>query len=390
MGSNGGTESMRYYLIAGEASGDLHGSNLMKAIHALDPQAQFRCLGGDLMQEAGGSLLLHYHGMAYMGFIPVIRHLPQIMQNMSRCKADILEWKPDVLILIDYPGFNLDIAKYVHSHTDIPVCYYISPKIWAWKEYRIKALRRDVDALFAILPFEVEYFASKNYRVEYVGNPCVDAIEDFRHSDEGHEPAETFASDHQLSSKPIIAILPGSRKQEIKDNLKIMLEATHSMAAHQVVIAGAPGIEPEYYQRFLPQGQETNVVYGQTYRLLSHAEVAVVTSGTATLETALMHVPQVVCYYTAFGKLIAGLRRMFIKVKYISLVNLCAGREVVTELVADQMTANRLQVHLSEIVVGGKRREQMLADYDELSNIVGGSGASVRAARGIIDIANRK
>ena len=375
---------MKYYLIAGEASGDLHGSNLMKALKEEDPEACFRCLGGDLMQQAGGTLVRHYRDMAYMGFIPVLTHLHTILGNMRRCKADIREWNPDVVILIDYPGFNLDIAKYLHAKTDIPVFYYISPKLWAWKEYRIRSIRRDVDAMFSILPFEVDYFHRLNYHSTYVGNPCVDAVEAFSHTPQASENIETFEADHHLPHMPIIALLAGSRQQEIRDNLPIMLQATKQFTTHQVVIAGAPGIESDYYRRFMPQDCRATVVTGETYRLLRHADAALVTSGTATLETALLRTAQVVCYYTAFGRLISLLRRMLLKVKYISLVNLIAQREVVKELVADQMTAEAVEANLRDIMPGGARRQQQLLDYDELAHTLGQSGASSRAARAMI------
>ncbi len=375
---------MKYYLIAGEASGDLHGSNLMKALRDEDPEACFRCMGGDLMQGAGGTLVRHYRHMAYMGFIPVLTHLHTILANMRRCKADIRQWQPDVVILIDYPGFNLDIAKYLHAKTDIPVFYYISPKIWAWKEYRIRRIRRDVDAMFSILPFEVDYFHRLNYHATYVGNPCVDAVDAFRHTSQFSEDAETFEAEHHLPHMPIIALLAGSREQEIRDNLPIMLQATTKFTSHQVVIAGAPGIAPEYYQRFLPHDRHVAVVRGQTYRLLQHSDAALVTSGTATLETALLRIPQVVCYYTAFGRLISLLRRMLLKVKYISLVNLIAQREVVKELVADQMTAEAVEANLRDIMPGGAHRQQMLRDYDSVIAMLGESGASSRAARAMI------
>lgn len=375
---------MKYYLIAGEASGDLHGSNLMKALKEEDPEASFRCMGGDLMQGAGGTLVRHYRHMAYMGFIPVLTHLHTILANMRRCKADICQWQPDVVILIDYPGFNLDIAKYLHAKTRIPVFYYISPKIWAWKEYRIRRIRRDVDAMFSILPFEVDYFHRLNYHATYVGNTCVDAVDAFRHTSQFNEDAGTFEAEHHLPHMPIIALLAGSREQEIRDNLPIMLQATTKFTSHQVVIAGAPGIAPEYYQRFLPHDRHVAVVRGQTYRLLQHSDAALVTSGTATLETALLRIPQVVCYYTAFGCLISLLRRMLLKVKYISLVNLIAQREVVKELVADQMTAEAVEANLRDIMPGGARRQQMLRDYDSVIAMLGESGASSRAARAMI------
>lgn len=369
---------MKYYLIVGEASGDLHASNLMKALMAEDPEAEFRFFGGDLMTAVGGTCVKHYRELAYMGFIPVLLHLRTIFSNMDRCKHDIEAWKPDVLILVDYPGFNLKIAAYIKKHTQIPIYYYISPKIWAWKEYRIKNIRRDVDKLFSILPFEVDFFRGHHYPVDYVGNPCVDAVDSFLRTDT--ETKEPFCQRLNLeSSRPIIALLAGSRKQEIKDNLSRMMEASRSFPQYQFVIAGAPGIAPEFYSHYLTDGAK--IVFGETYRLLRHSEAALVTSGTATLETALFRVPQVVCYYTAAGKLVSFLRRHILKVKYISLVNLVSGSEVVTELVADGMTVDNIRRELSAIIEGGSRRIQMLSGYDRMIQILGTPGASEWAAK---------
>lgn len=369
---------MKYYLIVGEASGDLHASNLMKALMAEDPEAEFRFFGGDLMTAVGGTCVKHYRELAYMGFIPVLLHLRTIFSNMDRCKHDIETWKPDVLILVDYPGFNLKIAAYIKKHTQIPIYYYISPKIWAWKEYRIKNIRRDVDKLFSILPFEVDFFRGHHYPVDYVGNPCVDAVDSFLSTDT--ETKEQFYQRLNLeSSRPVIALLAGSRKQEIKDNLSRMMEASRSFPQYQFVIAGAPGIAPEFYSHYLTDGAK--IVFGETYRLLRHSEAALVTSGTATLETALFRVPQVVCYYTAAGKLVSFLRRHILNVKYISLVNLVSGSEVVTELVADGMTVDNIRRELSAIIEGGSRRMQMLSGYDRMIQILGTPGASERAAK---------
>lgn len=369
---------MKYYLIVGEASGDLHASNLMKALMEEDPEAEFRFFGGDLMTAVGGTCVKHYRELAYMGFIPVLLHLRTIFSNMDRCKHDIEAWKPDVLILVDYPGFNLKIAAYIKKHTQIPIYYYISPKIWAWKEYRIKNIRRDVDKLFSILPFEVDFFRGHHYPVDYVGNPCVDAVDSFLRTDT--ETKEQFCQRLNLeSSRPIIALLAGSRKQEIKDNLLRMMEASRSFPQYQFVIAGAPGIAPEFYSHYLTDGAK--IVFGETYRLLRYSEAALVTSGTATLETALFRVPQVVCYYTAAGKLVSFLRRHILKVKYISLVNLVSGSEVVTELVADGMTVDNIRRELSAIIEGGSRRIQMLSGYDRMIQILGTPGASERAAK---------
>ncbi len=381
---------MKYYLIAGEASGDLHASNLMKSIKVHDPHTEFRFYGGDLMRGVGGTLVKHYGELAYMGFIPVLAHLGTILSNMSKCKADIVRWSPDALILIDYPGFNLDIAKYVRKHTGIPVYYYISPKIWAWKEYRIKNIKRDVDQLFSILPFEVEFYRKHDYPVHYVGNPCVDAVEEFKASAYGNETTEEFVRTFGLSSKPIIAVLAGSRKQEIKDNLTIMIDVAAKYKDYQFVIAGVRSVGADYYRKFIPEDSDVKIIFDNTYRLLRQAEAALVTSGTATLETAILRVPQVVCYYIACGKVFSWLRRHFLKVKYISLVNLIAGREVVTELVADQMNTENLTRELDSIVKGGSRRQTMLDDYDRLIAVLGGKGASDRAARQMIGLLKKQ
>ena len=305
---------------------------------------------------------------------------------MDLCKKDIVQWNPDVLILVDYPGFNLKIAEYIKTHTNIPIFYYISPKIWAWKEYRIKNIKRDVDELFSILPFEVDFFKKHNYPIHYVGNPCVDAVHCFK---QGYtESFEEFTLHNGLDKKPIIALLAGSRKQEIKDNLQRMIQASRNYTEYQFVIAGAPGIAPEFYQAYM--GTDTKIIFGQTYSLLSHATAALVTSGTATLETALFQVPQVVCYYTAAGKLVSFLRRHILKVKYISLVNLIAGREVVAELVADGMTAENVKQQLEAILPGQMAREQMLQNYDALIKILGLEGASERAAGKIVELLSQK
>lgn len=371
---------MKYYLIAGEASGDLHASNLMKALKQQDSAAEFRFCGGDLMMNAGGTCVKHYRDMAYMGFIPVLLHLRTIFRNLRYCKQDILNWKPDVLILIDYPGFNLKIAQFIKQHSTIPVYYYISPKIWAWKEYRIKNIKRDIDKLLSILPFEVDFFKKHHYPINYVGNPCMDAVHDFRQT--YRESREEFLLRNQLDNRPIVALLAGSRKQEIKDNLTRMTEASKDFPQYQFVIAGAPGIDPEFYRPFI--GKDTKIIFGQTYPLLSHATAALVTSGTATLETALFRVPQVVCYYTAAGKLVSFLRRHMLKVPYISLVNLITGHEAVTELVADGMTVANLQAELRQILPDGAKHAEILADYDRLIQLLGEAGASQHAAESII------
>lgn len=377
---------MKYYLIVGEASGDLHASNLMKALKQEDPQAEFRFFGGDLMTAVGGTRVRHYKDLAYMGFIPVLLHLRTIFRNMDFCKQDIVAWQPDVLILVDYPGFNLKIAEYVKRHTSVPVYYYISPKIWAWKEYRIKNIKRDVDELFSILPFEVDFFQKYQYPIHYIGNPCVDAVEAFR--SENQESFTEFISCNRLKDKPIIALLAGSRKQEIKDNLTRMMEAAKMFPDYQFVVAGAPGIEPSFYQSHM--NEDAEIVFGQTYRLLQHAKAALVTSGTATLETALFRVPQVVCYYTAVGRLVSFLRRHILKVKYISLVNLIADCEVVKELVADGMTVKNIQTELKKLLAETLERKAMLDGYDRIIQILGKTGASERAAQEILRCLTKK
>lgn len=380
---------MKYYFIVGEASGDLHASHLMRALKAKDASAEFRFFGGDCMKEQGGTLVCHYKNLAYMGFIPVLLHLPVILNWMKRCKKDILAWRPDVLILVDYPGFNLTVAKYVHAHSHIPVYYYISPKIWAWKEHRIKNIKRDVDELFSILPFEVDFFEHKHhYPIHYVGNPTLDEVQAYKVGDS--DTFESFVKDWGLSGKPVIALLAGSRKQEIKDNLALMVQAASEFKdKYEVVLAAAPNIESGYYDGFL-YGTEVKVVYGQTFRVLRHACAALVTSGTATLETALFGVPQVVCYYTACGKLISFLRRHLLKVKFISLVNLVAGREVVKELVADGMNLKNLIRELKAILPEGQRRKTVLEGYQEMLVQLGRPGAPERAAEIMFSLLSSK
>ena len=376
---------MKYYLIVGEASGDLHASNLMRALKELDAEASFRFFGGDLMSEVGGTRVKHYKELAYMGFIPVLLHLRTIFKNMDLCKKDIVDWNPDVVILVDYPGFNLKIAEYIKKHTDIPIYYYISPKIWAWKEYRIKNIKRDVDELFSILPFEVDFFKEHQYPIHYVGNPCVDAVDAYQKNHA--ESFGEFIASNSLSDKPIIALLAGSRKQEIKDNLPMMLEAALPFVdKYQLVLAGAPGIDPAYYQLYVGSTVPVKIIFGQTYRLLQQAKAALVTSGTATLETALFRVPQTVCYYTPVGKLISFLRRHILKVKYISLVNLVANKEVVRELVADTMTVANVRSELNALLNDETYRGQMLKEYDRMIKILGPAGASHQAASKMIEL----
>ena len=364
---------MKYYLIAGEASGDLHASHLMFSLKEQDPQAEFRFYGGDQMAAAGGTLVKHYRELAYMGFVPVLLHLPAILRNMKRAKKDIKEWRPDVVVLVDYPGFNLSIAKYVHRQGICPVYYYISPKIWAWKEYRIKNIKRDVDELFSILPFEVDFFEGKHhYPIHYVGNPTADEVRAFK---------KKHSADKQATPKTI-ALLCGSRKQEIKDNLPAMLAVTDKyVSQYTVVVAGAPAIDSDYYAPFL-EGHNAKIVFGQTYALLAEAHAALVTSGTATLETACFGVPQVVCYETPLPRLIGWLRKKILKVKYISLVNLIADREVVPELVADSFTQGNIEHELSLLLPDDSpARKTMLDGYAEVRRRLGTESAPGNAAR---------
>ena len=379
---------MKYYLIAGEASGDLHASHLMRSLKEIDSESEFRFFGGDLMTAVGGTRVRHYKELAYMGFIPVLLHLPTILSNMKMCKRDITEWQPDCVILVDYPGFNLKIAKYVKSHTNIPVYYYISPKIWAWKEYRIKNIKRDVDELFSILPFEVDFFEKKHhYPIHYVGNPTVTEVKEFLAEREAQIASRLkTAPDSAEGSRKmrVVALLAGSRKQEIKDNLPAMVEAVKRCKnVDLAMVAGAPGIDPAFYQPFL-KDTGIKVAVNQTYELLSWARAALVTSGTATLETALFRVPQVVCYETPIPKVIAFLRKHLIKVKYISLVNLIADREVVPELVADTFSVDNIYTELEKIL-DGPDREAMLQGYDEVSRRLGDEKAPDNAAKLMYD-----
>lgn len=373
---------MKYYLIVGEASGDLHASHLMQSLKKEDAQAEFRFFGGDMMTAVGGTRVKHYKELAYMGFIPVLLHLPTIMRNMKMCQQDILDWQPDVVILVDYPGFNLKIAKFVKANTKIPVYYYISPKIWAWKEYRIKNIKRDVDEMFSILPFEVDFFEKKHhYPIHYVGNPTAQEVRAFL-----SQPP--LPLERKGEGLPVIALLAGSRRQEIKDNLPAMIEATRHLAGqYDIVLAGAPGIEPTYYEQFL-RNSSVRMVSDQTYPLLSQATAALVTSGTATLETAMFRVPQVVCYETPIPKVIAFLKKHFIKVKYISLVNLIVDREVVPELVADTFSVENIRQHLQSILPGGEARQRMLDGYEEVHRRLGDSHAPDVAARLICELLN--
>lgn len=381
---------MKYYIIVGEASGDLHASRLMRSLRKVDSKADFRFFGGDLMSEAGGTRVKHYRELAYMGFVPVLLHLRTIFKNMALCKQDIVEWKPDVVILVDYPGFNLDIAKFLHANTSIPVYYYISPKIWAWKEYRIKNIKRDISEMFSILPFEVQFYEGKHhFPIHYVGNPTADEVTEFMAS--YTETFEDFCSKNSLQAdKPVIALLAGSRRQEIKDNLPAMLEAASRYAdKYQLVVAGAPSIPHEYYSKFI-SGHDVSIVYDQTYPLLAHSCAALVTSGTATLETALFGVPQVVCYETPIPKVIAFLRKHLIKVRYISLVNLIADKDIVTELVADTFSVENITRELGRLLPGEPARTAMLNGYAEVKKRLGKENAPDNAANIMVKLLSGK
>ena len=373
---------MKYFLIAGEASGDLHASHLMHELRQCDKQADFCFYGGDLMSREGGVRLKHYDEMAYMGIIPVLLHLPAILRNMRECKQSLLQWKPDVVILVDYPGFNLSMARFVHTHNLCPVYYYISPKIWAWKEGRIRQIKRYVDCLYSILPFEVDFFEKKHhFPITYVGNPTVDEVS--QHIAEHGAPHPDGRT---------VALLPGSRRQEISDNLSRMLKAAsdvHSFGLDRLVVACAPSIPRNFYERIVAESgiDSERVEYspsGGTYNLLSHATVALVTSGTATLETALFGVPQVVCYYVGCGFLVRLLRRLFLKVKYVSLVNLICDAEIVPELIADEMNVATLQEHLHQLLPGTPQRECMIEGYGRMRRLLGSAGTAVRAARDMV------
>ena len=371
---------MRYYLIVGEASGDLHASHLMRSLQAVDSAAEFRFFGGDLMTAVGGTRVKHFKELAYMGFMPVLLHLRTIFRNMAFCKKDIVEWAPDVVILVDYPGFNLNIAKFVKSKTRIPVYYYISPKIWAWKEYRIKNIKRDVDELFSILPFEVDFFEKKHhYPIHYVGNPTADEVRSFLST--YNEGFEQFCKANALQAdKPILALLAGSRRQEIKDNLPAMMQVAARFPQYQAVLAGAPSITDEYYEGFI-RGSQVQLVKNQTYPLLAHSTAALVTSGTATLETALFNVPQVVCYKTPVPRLIRFAFNHIIKVEYISLVNLIMNKEVVSELFADRFTIDNIAHCLQTLLPGGEARQEMLNNYALLQKVLGDDVAPDNAAK---------
>ncbi|MGI9526679.1 MAG: lipid-A-disaccharide synthase [Weeksellaceae bacterium] len=368
---------MKYYIIAGEASGDLHGSNLMKEIQQQDANAEFRFWGGDLMQKVGGTLVKHYRELAFMGFSEVVMNLRTIFKNIATCKKDIASWQPDVVIFIDYPGFNLRIAPYV-KQLGIKTVYYISPQVWAWKSGRVKKIKQVIDKMLVILPFEKDYYKNQwDYEVDFVGHPLIDAIEQKETPN-----LNAFKTKWGLDDRPIIALLPGSRKQEINTKLPIMLSVTKDFPAYQFVIAGAPGQERSFYQSFL--NDQTRVVENQTYNLLQLSHAALVTSGTATLETALLNVPEVVCYKGSYISYQIG-KRVVKHIEYISLVNLIMDRKVVTELIQGDLNYKNLKRELN-LILAGKAREQMLNDFEVLRQKLGGNGASEVAATKIIEL----
>lgn len=376
---------MRYFVIAGEASGDLHASNLIKSIKKEDADALFCGLGGDLMEAEGVRLIRHYRDMAFMGFIPVLLHAKTILGNIKACKEAIKEFIPDILILVDYPSFNLKMAQFVKENmSDVTVYYYISPKLWAWKEYRLKSMKRYVDKIFSILPFEVDWFSERGLGVEYVGNPCVDAIENRAHKNESRTDFEERTG---VDSRPILALLAGSRVQEVKSSLPIMLDSASQYKDYQVVVAGVKSIDSALYRNIM-KGYDAKVVYNETYELLQQSEIAVVTSGTATLETALMRVPEVVVYKMSGGWLFHRFLELFIRVPYISLVNLIAQKWLVQELVIEEFTAERLSKEIDKLR-NEEYRKNMLQGYDDLIALLGKDSVSDRAAHAMLSQFNQ-
>ena len=366
---------MKYYIIAGEASGDLHGSNLMKALYKEDPTADIRFWGGDLMQNVGGTLVKHYRELAFMGFVEVIFNLKTILNNIKICKKDITSFQPDVVIFIDYPGFNLRIAKWT-KECGFKNHYYISPQIWAWKENRITEIKRDIDKMYVILPFEKSFYEDKHhFPVEFVGHPLIDAIHNQKPID-----AAVFRTENQLNEKPIIAILPGSRKQEITKMLSVMLSVVNDFPDYQFVIAGAPSQEHSFYKTFI-SNENIKFISNKTYDLLQNATAALVTSGTTTLETALFKVPEVVCYKGSWASY--QIAKRIVTLKFISLVNLIMDKEVVTELIQEDCSTKRIREELKKILES-KHRSTILQEYELLEQKLGGIGASEKTAKLIV------
>jgi len=369
---------MRYYIIAGEASGDLHASNLMRELKKRDPEADFRVWGGDLMAAQGGTLVQHYRDTAYMGAWEVLMNLRSIFRNLHHCREDILRYMPDVVILVDYPGFNMRIARFAHNQ-GFRVFYYISPKIWAWNRGRVRRIRRYVDKMFTILPFETEFFARYNVPVAYSGNPLLDAIHNRPYKD---EPRQQFLERHHLPDLPIVAVLAGSRRQEIDRLLPDMLAMMQHFPDHQFIIAGAPSFSEEDYASYMPSKGHVKVIFDETYAILQHARAAMVTSGTATLEAALLDCPQVVCYKMWGGKFTHFMaRKVIIQVPYISLVNLIVDRELVKELFQNEMTRQNLKCELEALLFDEAVRQAIFSGYKELREIMGGPGSSEKTAR---------
>lgn len=371
---------MNYYFIAGERSGDLHGANLIRAIRHHDPEAQCRAYGGEQMAEAGAVLVRHYRDMAFMGFLEVVKNLGTIRQIMRECQADLLAHRPDALILIDYAGFNLRMARFAKQH-GIRVFYYISPKVWAWNQKRALKIKANVDRLFTILPFETEFFAKYNYQVEYVGNPLLDALADFK-------PNPDFRKSLRLDERPVIALLPGSRRQEITTMLPVMLAASKGFAEYQFVVGTVSNLPESLYNSMLANYPDVKRVSDAAYDLLHIATAALVTSGTATLETALMNVPEVVCYKTTTVSY--AIAKRLIAVPFISLVNLIAGDEVVKELIQNEFIADRVTAELSAILPGGQRRDKLLAGYADVQKKMGEPGASERAGQKMVELVRQK
>jgi lipid-A-disaccharide synthase len=369
---------MKYYIIAGEASGDLHAANLMKEIKIQDSKAEFRFWGGDLMKEQGGEIVKHYKETAFMGFYDVIKNLGQISKNLKMCKNDILKFNPDVIIHVDYPGFNLRIAEFVHEK-GYKVYYYISPKIWAWKQSRVHKIKKFVDKLFIIFPFEIEFYKKFDYQVEFVGNPLLDALSQ---KSENKISEEIFRKENNLGEKPIIAVLAGSRMSEIKHNLPEMLKVIKYFPDYQFVMAAAPSLDISIYDKFI-EGFDIKIVYNKTYDVLMNSKAAIVTSGTATLEAALFNIPELVCYKgDAFSYQIA---KRIVKVKYISLVNLIMDKPVIKEFIQYEMTEENIKNELQKLLFDIQYKEKMLCDFDELRVISGGAGASKKTAEIIVN-----
>ena len=374
---------MRYYLIAGEASGDLHGSNLVRELKLQDSDAQFRFFGGDLMAaQAGVPPVLHYREMAFMGFIKVMMNLRAISRNMEKCKADIVDFKPDVIILIDFAGFNLRIAEFAKS-IGLKTVFYISPKIWAWKTNRIKKIKKYIDKMLTILPFETEFYAGFNYPVEYVGNPLLDAIEEFKAND--HQAEADFRKSNNLTDKPIIGLLAGSRKQELDLMLPVMIEVSRQFPEYQFVISGAPGLDRSYYTKVAGADCNLPIIFGQTYNLLKFSRAALVTSGTATLETALFGVPEAVLYRIMAPNFLYRIGRKILKAKWISLANLIMGREIIRELVQMDCNPKTVAAELRKILDDERYNAEFQRNYAELMQRMGSAGASQRAAKAVID-----